>query len=153
MTQLPPRTGPVTPWNPSRSATARVRNPLPAPTICPHCAAGVELVGNERIYGRPFGDWPWSFLCTGCGAYVGAPRVAEGYRVLLDDECWAASADLQDYESMLLADAQRAGRFVIPCSAPGCSRPAVRVDDKWPYCDERNACREHHAGADLPEAA
>lgn len=64
-------TGQKTPWNPSRKATARVRDPLPAPTVCPHCTADVELVGNERIYGRPYGDWPWAFLCTGCRAYVG----------------------------------------------------------------------------------
>jgi zinc-finger-containing domain len=64
-------TGPKTPWNPSRRAVARVRHPLPAPTACPLCAALVVLVGNERIYGRPFGEWPWAFLCTGCRAYVG----------------------------------------------------------------------------------
>lgn len=63
-----------TPWNPSRTATARVKDSLPAPETCPHCAAPVALVGNEEIYGRPFGDWPWAYRCTnvrGCGAYVG----------------------------------------------------------------------------------
>ncbi len=64
---------PVTPWNPSRRATARVKDGLPAPTACPHCAAGVELVNNSRIYGRSFGEWPWAYLCTttACAAYVG----------------------------------------------------------------------------------
>lgn len=66
-------TGAKTPWNPSRKAIARVTNPLPAPTACPHCSGQVELVNNERIYGKPYGEWPWAFLCTGagCGAYVG----------------------------------------------------------------------------------
>lgn len=68
-----PRRGPVTPQNPSRRATARVRNPLPAPTVCPHCDGPVMLVQNAVIYGKPYGEWPWSYLCQGsnCGAYVG----------------------------------------------------------------------------------
>ncbi|MBB2918291.1 zinc-finger-containing protein [Cupriavidus alkaliphilus] len=62
-----------TPWNPSRTATARVKNPLPAPTHCPFCSATVEIVSNEHIYGRAYGDWPWAYRCTGrkCHAYVG----------------------------------------------------------------------------------
>jgi len=62
-----------TPWNPSRRAIARVTNPLPAPTACPYCSAHVELVGNEAIYRRAYGEWPWAYLCTNdsCGAYVG----------------------------------------------------------------------------------
>ena len=68
-----PRTGPVTPQNPSRSATARVKNPLPAPTNCPHCASAVELVNNSEIYGRSYGEWPWAYRCTDddCDSYVG----------------------------------------------------------------------------------
>lgn len=61
----------VTPWNPSRRATARVKDALPAPTICPHCGGEVKLVSNAAIYGREFGEWPWAFLCGGCRAYVG----------------------------------------------------------------------------------
>ncbi len=65
-----------TPWNPSRRAIARVRNPLPAPTVCPHCGAPVEIVNNAAIYGRSYGEWPWAYACDGadgdgCGAYVG----------------------------------------------------------------------------------
>jgi hypothetical protein len=62
-----------TPWNPSRTATARVTNPLPAPTACPHCSSDVELVGNERIYGMPYGEWPYVYRCKddACGSYVG----------------------------------------------------------------------------------
>lgn len=70
---LPPRTGPVTPQNPSRRATARVKAPLPAPTNCPHCAGDVKLVQNDVIYGSCYGEWPWAFLCQNqrCAAYVG----------------------------------------------------------------------------------
>lgn len=66
-----------TPWNPSRRATARVPLPhMPAPTSCPHCGAGVELVKNSFVYaGREYGDWPWVYVCsklgTTCDAYVG----------------------------------------------------------------------------------
>ncbi len=61
-----------TPWNPSRRAIARVKDPLPVPTEHDACGGGdVELVGNEKIYGRPFGEWPWAYRCTKCGAYVG----------------------------------------------------------------------------------
>lgn len=60
-----------TPLNPSRSATARVKNPLPAPVECPHCRSSVSIANNSEIYGREYGDWPWAYLCDGCGAYVG----------------------------------------------------------------------------------
>lgn len=64
---------PKTPWNPSRKAVKRVRSPLPAPTACPNCGAAVELVGNEKVYGRPYGEWPWTFRCVNdaCDSYVG----------------------------------------------------------------------------------
>lgn len=61
-----------TPWNPSRRATERVANPLPAPETCPHCGGKVEVVGNAEIYGgKPQGLWPWAYLCRGCSAHVG----------------------------------------------------------------------------------
>lgn len=60
-----------TPWNPSRRATARVKNPLPAPTTCPYDGGPVEIVNNSAIYGREYGEWPWAFLCRSCQAYVG----------------------------------------------------------------------------------
>jgi hypothetical protein len=69
--QLPARTGPVTPFNPSRRATARVLNPLPVPDTCPHCGAEVWIGSNAKIYGREFGEWPWALMCTGCDSYVG----------------------------------------------------------------------------------
>lgn len=55
----------------SAAAVARVKESLPAPTTCPHCAAAVKVVNNAEIYGKPYGDWPWAYLCTGCRAYVG----------------------------------------------------------------------------------
>ncbi|KVP48431.1 zinc-finger-containing protein [Burkholderia ubonensis] len=60
-----------TPWNPSRRATARVKNALPAPTTCPYDGGPVEIVNNSAIYGRAYGEWPWAFLCRTCRAYVG----------------------------------------------------------------------------------
>lgn len=66
--------GHKTPWNPSRKAIARVKNPLPAPTICPHCGSAVKIVCNSEIYnGQEYGEWPWAYKCDGsfCDAYVG----------------------------------------------------------------------------------
>lgn len=65
--------GEKTPWNPSRKAIARVKNPLPTPTTCPYCGEPVEIVSNALIYGREYGEWPWAYTCTGtfCDAYVG----------------------------------------------------------------------------------
>lgn len=60
-----------TPWEPSRRATARVKNPLPAPTTCPYCNGEVKIAGHDEIYGRAYGEWPWAYLCTECRAYVG----------------------------------------------------------------------------------
>lgn len=64
---------PKTPWNPSLSATARVKNPLPVPCACNVCGAcNVRIATHEEIYkGRAFGEWPWAYLCPDCGAYVG----------------------------------------------------------------------------------
>ncbi|MDR9889879.1 zinc-finger-containing protein [Pseudenterobacter timonensis] len=60
-----------TPSNPSRKATARVKNPLPAPTQCHHCSGLVRIGTHEEVYGRDYSDWPYVYLCEGCGAYVG----------------------------------------------------------------------------------
>ncbi|VWD55868.1 zinc-finger-containing protein [Burkholderia contaminans] len=51
--------------------TARVKNPLPAPTTCPYDGGPVEIVNNSAIYGREYGEWPWAFLCRSYRAYVG----------------------------------------------------------------------------------
>lgn len=63
-----------TPWNPSKKAIARVKNPLPAPTICPHCKSRVNIEPNSNIYGgKSYGEWPWAFVCEDdeCDSYVG----------------------------------------------------------------------------------
>mgnify|MGYP003953858373 FL=1 len=67
------RTTPVTPWDPSRRATERVKNPLPVPTECPHCEGhDIEICKNSRVYrGREYGEWPWVVMCNDCYAYVG----------------------------------------------------------------------------------
>ena len=67
--EKPPATR--TPWNPSRVAIRRVKHPIQIPTTCRHCGGKVEPVHNSRIYGSAFGEWPWSYLCENCGAYVG----------------------------------------------------------------------------------
>jgi uncharacterized protein DUF3268 len=61
------------PWNPSRKAIKRVTNPLPAPTVCPRCKSSVEIVNNDVIYGRSYGEWPWAYKCANeaCDCYVG----------------------------------------------------------------------------------
>lgn len=60
------------PFTVSRSATARVKNPLPAPTTCPNCGGtDIKIAHHDEIYGRAFSDWPWAYKCTGCGASVG----------------------------------------------------------------------------------
>lgn len=64
----------MTPDTPSRRATKRVTNPLPAPTKCPYCESKVSWVNNSEIYnGASFGEWPFAYRCSsnGCGAYVG----------------------------------------------------------------------------------
>lgn len=68
-----------TPHNPSIKATKRVKNPLPAPTKCPHCHnqetgepfGSISIVENKEIYGRNYGEWPWVYMCDQCSAYVG----------------------------------------------------------------------------------
>lgn len=75
------------------------------------------------------------------GSYYGAPRVRDGFRALLADECLAADADIEDLETMLLADAQREGRLIELCGK--CDAPAVRPDEKWPYHSEMSRCKGH----------
>lgn len=60
-----------TPWNPSRKATARVRNPLPTPTECNNCGGEVKIIHHDDLYGRAYSDWPWMYKCSGCDSYVG----------------------------------------------------------------------------------
>ena len=64
----------ITPMNPSKSATARVVNPMPTPTVCPCCNNKVILSKNSIIYGgKEIGEWPWVYVCVDitCRASVG----------------------------------------------------------------------------------
>lgn len=69
MTYTDPST--KSPWNPSRKAIARVKNPLPPPTECPFCGGQVAISHHDDVYGRTYGDWPWMYRCAPCDAYVG----------------------------------------------------------------------------------
>lgn len=60
-----------TPWDPSPQHMARVKNKLPAPEKCPYCECSVRIANNSEIYGNSYGDWPWSYMCIRCDAYVG----------------------------------------------------------------------------------
>lgn len=89
--------GPKTPFNPSRRAIARVKNPLPAPTCCRYCNSAVALVNNSEIYSRSYGEWPWAYLCQNraCRAYVGVhPQTAIPLGTLADKELreWRSAA-------------------------------------------------------------
>lgn len=77
-TNTNPETGPLTTerlvrGKISKSSIRAVRNALPVPTKCPHCGDSVELVGNELVYSKPYGNWPYMYLCQNseCGSYVG----------------------------------------------------------------------------------
>lgn len=60
-----------TPWNPSRTATKRVREPQPVPTHCRYCNSPVIIAPHTAVYSRNYGEWPWLYLCENCRAYVG----------------------------------------------------------------------------------
>lgn len=60
-----------TPWDPSPQHVARIRSKMPAPRACPYCDSPVRIVNNSEIYGASYGEWPWSYACTHCDAYVG----------------------------------------------------------------------------------
>lgn len=71
--------GEITPPHPipyvSRAALKRIGNGyLPPPKHCPYCQAKVELVNNEEIYSRSYGEWPYAYSCTSCDAYVGVHK-------------------------------------------------------------------------------
>ncbi len=42
-------------------------------STCPHCGGSVSYVNNQQIYGRPYGNWPYAYLCDDreCDSYVG----------------------------------------------------------------------------------
>ncbi len=57
----------------SKAAVKRVDNPLPIPTVCPHCNSSVERVSNKVIYRKEYGAWPFAYRCVSdeCDSYVG----------------------------------------------------------------------------------
>lgn len=55
----------------SRRALSRVTDRMAPPTECRYCHGPVELVSNDLIYGRLYGDWPYAYRCTPCDAHVG----------------------------------------------------------------------------------
>ncbi len=57
----------------SAAQVKKVTNPLPVPTICPHCGSAVERVSNSVIYRKEYGPWPFAYRCTSapCDSYVG----------------------------------------------------------------------------------
>lgn len=70
----------LTPWNPSKRAINRVKEPLPKPTECPFCRdpqtgepypGSVEIAHHMDIYGKVYGDWPWVYRCQYCDARTG----------------------------------------------------------------------------------
>lgn len=65
--------GEITPLNPSRKATARVKNKLPVPEVCPNCGKAVHLYNHDTWYGRTYGEWPWVYACEdrSCNSSVG----------------------------------------------------------------------------------
>lgn len=57
----------------SKSAERRVKDRLSIPETCPHCGGAVRFANNSEVYGQPYGEWPWLYLCErdSCRAYVG----------------------------------------------------------------------------------
>jgi hypothetical protein len=75
------------------------------------------------------------------GDYYGAPRVRDGFRVLMDDECLVLNSDGDGVDTVLHADALTMNEFIVSCAA--CEAPAVRLDSHFPYQWDMNRCREH----------
>ncbi|GAA0353567.1 DUF3268 family zinc-finger domain-containing protein [Morganella psychrotolerans] len=92
-----------TPFNPSKRAECRVKDPVPAPTSCHYCSGNVAVASNDCIYGREYGVWPWVYLCGSCGAYVGLhPFTAIPLGSLADYETREARKHSKRYFSNLL---------------------------------------------------
>jgi hypothetical protein len=51
---------------------ADIKNALPPPTNCDNCRSlNVELITNDKIYGRQLGKWPYIYRCNDCNSTVG----------------------------------------------------------------------------------
>ena len=83
------------------------------------------------------------------GDYYGAPRVRDGFRVMLSDECFALPEfDSGRPELMLKADAEAKGLLIIPCAK--CGEPASKLDAHFPYDWTYCLCSKHR---ETPENA
>jgi hypothetical protein len=107
---------------------------------------GPRVAAFVGSFEKPDDDRAMEILRAGVAAlargdYYGAPRVPQGYRAMLPDECFAANDDWSDCEVMLLDDARAKKRLVQLCGK--CDRPAVRMDRYWPNFHDMNRCREH----------
>ncbi|HWK69993.1 MAG TPA: zinc-finger-containing protein [Burkholderiaceae bacterium] len=82
----------------SRRALGRVRDRLDPPAKCDCCGGTVKLVNNSEIYnGRSYGDWPYAYLCTECGAYVGLhPKTDLPLGTMADEETRQARKDTKE---------------------------------------------------------
>lgn len=78
------------------------------------------------------------------GEYYGAPRVSQGFHVLLDDECYVHNIATNDVETMLIEDARRDDALIIQCAK--CDAPATRIDQHFPHMQGMNRCHEHLGG-------
>ena len=79
------------------------------------------------------------------GEYYTAPRVRDGFRVVMDDEC-IATKDWEHTEIVLQADLKKRRMHLLQCGQ--CEKPAFRVDQHFPYFQEMNRCREHWLARD-----
>lgn len=55
----------------SRKRLRKVKDFIPPPCSCRYCNGPVVLIANEDLYGRPYGKWPYMYMCWACNAYVG----------------------------------------------------------------------------------
>jgi hypothetical protein len=104
-----------TPWNPSRKATARVRDPQPVPVQCIYCLDVVEIRHHDKVYGKAYGEWPWMYVCVGCGARVGMhPFTAIPLGTLADEATREARKVCKPAFEHLWLDAgfERSGAYV-----------------------------------------
>lgn len=75
----------------------------PIPTACPYCHSPVIFAGNEKVYGRKYGNG-MCYMCTACDAYVG---VHAGTRIPLGR---MANKRLRKLKNMAHAQFDRAWR-------------------------------------------
>lgn len=59
-------------FKPNKKHYNRVKDKLAIPTTC-HCGGVVKVKHHSEIYGKPYGDWPWMYVCENgnCRASVG----------------------------------------------------------------------------------